>query len=94
MELCLGFHFLLLMASHHYVVTVQQPTTVTHCIKGHFLSSSSLDVIIAKGSKLELYSVSESGLTPIYDVSLYGRVAALTKYGIESSIPLFLMMVR
>lgn len=82
------------MTSHHYVVTVQQPTTVTHCIKGHFLSSSSLDVIIAKGSKLELYSVSESGLTPIYDVSLYGRVAALTKYGIESSIALSFMMIR
>ena len=67
---------------------------MTHCIKGHFLSSSSLDVIIAKGSKLELYSVSETGLTPIYDVSLYGRVAALTKYGIESSVLLDNVKIR
>lgn len=72
--------------SHHYVVTVQQPTTVTHCIKGHFLSGSSLDVIIAKESKLELYSVSECGLTPFYDVSIYGRIAALSKYCVKGSV--------
>ncbi|KNB43544.1 DNA damage-binding protein 1-like protein [Blastocystis sp. subtype 4] len=66
--------------SHHYIVSVQQPSTVTHCIKGHFLSPSSLDVIVAKVSKLELYSVSESGLSPVYEVPIYGRIAALCKY--------------
>lgn len=70
--------------SHHYIVSVQQPTTVTHCIKGHFMSPSSLDVIIAKVSKLEVYSVSESGLNPVYEVPIYGRIAALCKYGSSS----------
>lgn len=65
--------------SHHYVVSVQQPTAVTHCIKGHFLSPSSVDVVVAKTSKLELYSVAESGLIPVYEVPIYGRIAALSK---------------
>lgn len=75
--------------SHHYIVSVQQPSTVTHCIKGHFLSPSSLDVIVAKVSKLEVYSVSESGLSPVYEVPIYGRIAALCKYGSSRRFPPF-----
>ena len=71
--------------SHHYIVSVQQPTTVTHCIKGHFFSAESLDVIIAKASRLEMYSVTETGLRPVYDVPIYGRIAALCRLPPESS---------
>ena len=71
--------------SHHYIVSVQQPTTVTHCIKGHFFSAESLDVIIAKASRLEMYSVTETGLHPVCEVPIYGRIAALCRLPPESS---------
>ena len=73
--------------SHHYIVSVQQPTTVTHCIKGHFFSAESLDVIIAKASRLEMYSVTETGLHPVYEVPIYGRIAALCRLPPESNFP-------
>ena len=74
-----GFHYSLWM-SHHYIVSAQQSTTVTHCLKGHFLSAESLDIVLAKSSKLEIYSVTETGFTPIYEVPIFGRVSSLCKY--------------
>ena len=74
-----GVHYSLGMG-HHYVVSAQQSTTVTHCLKGHFLSSESLDIVLAKGSKLELFSVTENGITPIFEVPIFGKIAALCKY--------------
>lgn len=65
--------------SHHYLVSVQQPTIVTHCIKGHFFSPQSLDVIIAKASRLEMYSVTDSGLFPMYEVPVNARISALCR---------------
>ena len=66
--------------SHHYIVSVQQPTTVTHCIKGNFFSSTSIDVLFAKSSKLDIYTVTENGLSPICEVPIYGKIAAMCKY--------------
>lgn len=74
-----GFHYSLWM-SHHYVVSAQQSTTVTHCLKGHFLSDESLDIVLAKSSKLEIYSVTETGFSPIFEVPIFGRVSSLCKY--------------
>ena len=65
---------------HHYVVSAQQSTTVQHCLKGHFLSSDSLDIVLSKGSQLEFYSVTENGFTPILEVPLFGKISALCKY--------------
>lgn len=62
------------------MVSVQQPTTVTHCIKGSFLSPTSIDVLFAKASKLDLYTVTENGLSAVCEVPIYGKIAAMCKY--------------
>ena len=74
-----GVHFSPDMG-HHYVVSAQQSTTVTHCLKGHFLSSKSLDIVLAKGSKLVFFSVTENGFAPVFEVPIFGKISALCKY--------------
>jgi len=67
-------------ATYNYVVTAQKPTAVTHAIRGRFTSKDELNLIVAKGTLLELSKITEEGLQPILEIPLYGRVAALELY--------------
>lgn len=60
-----------------YVVTAQKPTMVTHSVVGQFTGEEDMNLIIAKSTRLELHRVTEAGLEPIFDVGIYGRIAAL-----------------
>ena len=66
--------------TYNYVVTAQKPTAVTHAIRGRFTSKDELNLIVAKGTLLELSKITEEGLQPILEIPLYGRVAALELY--------------
>lgn len=63
--------------AYHYVVTAQKPTAVTACVTGNFTSSTDLNLLVAKNSRLEVYLVTPEGLRPMKEVGLYGRVAKM-----------------
>lgn len=58
-----------------------KPTVVTHSAVGRFTSSEETDLIVAKCTRLEIYRLSSSGLRPIMDVPIYGRVATMSLCG-------------
>lgn len=63
--------------AHHYVVTAHKPTAVTACVTGNFTSSTDLNLIVAKNTRLEIYLVTPEGLRPLKEVGLYGKVAVM-----------------
>ena len=56
--------------TYNYVVTAQKPTAVTHAIRGRFTSKDELNLIVAKGTLLELSKITEEGLQPILEIPL------------------------
>lgn len=60
--------------SFNYVVTAHKPTAVTHSLAGHFTGPDAFNVLLARGSRLEIHSVSAEGLKPVLDVPLYGHI--------------------
>ena len=60
-----------------YVVSAQKPTAVSHSAVGNFTDPGSLDLILVKCSRLEVHTVAERGLQPIFDAGLYGRVSKM-----------------
>ena len=67
-------------SSYTYVVTAQKPSSVTHAVTGKFTGADDLNLIVAKGTYLELSSISDEGLVPILEIPLYGRVASMELY--------------
>ncbi|XP_070551484.1 DNA damage-binding protein 1-like [Ptychodera flava] len=63
--------------AHNYVVTAHKPTAVNACVTGHFTSSTDLNLIIAKNTRLEIYVVTPEGLRPIKEIGMYGRIAVM-----------------
>lgn len=66
--------------AHNYVVTAHKPTAVTACVTGNFTSPDDLNLILAKNTRLEIYSVTPEGLRPIKEIVLYGKVAKMKLY--------------
>lgn len=63
--------------SYNYLVTAQKPTSATHSVTGHFTSSRDLNLIVAKGNRLEIYTATPEGLVAVLDVGLYGTITCL-----------------
>lgn len=63
--------------SYNYLVTAQKPTSATHSVTGHFTSPRDLNLIVAKGNRLEIYTVTPEGLVAVLDVGLYGNISCL-----------------
>ena len=65
-------------ACFNYAVSAHKPTAVTHAVACSFTSETALDLIVAKGTKLEVYSMHQpTQMKKIVDTQLFGRVAAL-----------------
>ena len=60
-----------------YVVTAQKPTKVTHSALGNFTGADDLNLIVARGTRFELHVATEEGLSPVFDVAVYGRIATM-----------------
>lgn len=58
-----------------------KPTVVTHSAVGRFTSNEEMDLIVAKCTRLEVYRLSPSGLKPMLDVPIYGRIATMRLCG-------------
>uniref|UniRef100_A0A1S4KAR1 RSE1/DDB1/CPSF1 first beta-propeller domain-containing protein n=5 Tax=Culex pipiens complex TaxID=518105 RepID=A0A1S4KAR1_CULQU len=63
--------------AHNYIVTAQKPTAVTACVTGNFTSTTDLNLIVAKSSRLEIYLVTPEGLRPIKEVGINGKIAVM-----------------
>jgi len=61
----------------NYVVSAQKPTSVTHSACGNFTSTTSLNLIIGKCTRIEIHTVTDEGLQGILDVPVYGRISCL-----------------
>ncbi|KAL8617543.1 DNA damage-binding protein 1 [Nucella lapillus] len=63
--------------AHNYVVTAHKPTAVSACVTGNFTSPDDLNLIIAKNTRMEIYSVTPEGLRPVKEIGIYGRIAVM-----------------
>lgn len=66
-----------LAMAHNYIVTAQKPTAVTACVTGNFTSTTDLNLIVAKSSRLEIYLVTPEGLRPIKEIGINGKIAVM-----------------
>jgi DNA damage-binding protein 1 len=64
------------MKNLFYAVTAQKSTRVTGSCVGKFLSDKENALVVAKSSRLELYTLGEEGLVPVTECKLYGHVEA------------------
>jgi DNA damage-binding protein 1 len=60
-----------------YVVTAHRPSKVTHTAVGNFLSPSTRNLLVAKITRVEVYSVTVDGLVRTVDLPIYGRIAVM-----------------
>lgn len=64
-------------SQYNYVVTAQKSTLVSHSLVGKFTSPTDLNLIIAKGSRLEVHTSTPDGLEPVLETSLNGTIEAM-----------------
>ena len=46
-------------------------------VSGNFTSSSDINLIMAKTTRLEIHLITPDGLRPLLDVGVYGRIAVV-----------------
>ena len=66
--------------SYTYVVTSQKATSVQHAKKCHFTSPYADNLVVAKGSRIEVKTLTPEGLVPVMEFSIYGRIVSLDFY--------------
>lgn len=79
--------------SYNYVVTAHKPTAVTNCITGHFTSENELNLLIAKNTRIEIFTVAAEGLRPVKEINIYGRVAVMKFFRPEGEKKDFLFVL-
>ncbi|KAI9484077.1 MAG: mono-functional DNA-alkylating methyl methanesulfonate N-term-domain-containing protein [Benjaminiella poitrasii] len=68
------------MSHYKYVVTAQKPTAVQFAVKGSFTSPYETNLILGKGSRIEVYAITPNGLKSTIDFSIHGTIIALRLY--------------
>ncbi|KAI9468079.1 MAG: CPSF A subunit region-domain-containing protein [Benjaminiella poitrasii] len=72
------------MNEYHVVTTIMSPTAVTCAVKGNFLSSDKENLIISKGTRIEIYSVLEDSVQLEKQFDIYGFIRKLQTCTIPS----------
>ncbi|CAM9422865.1 unnamed protein product, partial [Hapterophycus canaliculatus] len=82
--------------SQQYVTTAKKATAVSKSIVCHFTGPEDLNLVIAKGSHLEIRDITAEGLQHRLDVPLYGAIATMEAYRVadETSDRLFVLTER
>lgn len=66
---------------HNVVTTAYKSSAVTGCLSAHFTAPTQLNLIVAKGTRLEVHLVTpDDGPQPLLEVPIYGRIATLRKF--------------
>ena len=63
--------------AHNYLVTAQQATCVDACDTGNFTSTTDLNLIIARNTKIEIMVVTPEGLRSVREFSINGCVEVM-----------------
>lgn len=82
--------------SQQYVATAKKATAVSKSLVCHFTGADDLNLVIAKGARLEIRDITPEGLQHRLDVPLYGAIATMEAYSLpeESSDRLFILTER
>lgn len=64
----------------NYVVTAHPASKVTHTAVGNFLGDGHRNLVIAKVTRLEVFSISAEGLVRQLLLPIYGRIVAMALY--------------
>ncbi|KAI8994749.1 CPSF A subunit region-domain-containing protein [Pilobolus umbonatus] len=68
------------MTYYKYVVTAQKPTATHFAVKGTFTSAHGTDLVLGKGTRIEIYTITPDGLKSIIEFSIHGTIIALKLY--------------
>ncbi|CAO0790870.1 unnamed protein product [Mucor circinelloides] len=63
--------------SYHVVTTINNPTAVTCTAKGRFLDADYDNLIVCKGSTIEVYSILADGIKLATEFSIYGVISKM-----------------
>lgn len=82
--------------SQQYVVTAKKATSVSKSLVCHFTGSDDLNLVIAKGARLEIREITPEGLQHRLDVPIYGAIATMEAYRLhdESCDRMFVLTER
>ncbi|KAK3842433.1 MAG: UV-damaged DNA binding protein 1 [Linnemannia gamsii] len=62
------------------VFTARKSSAVSHAIKGNFTGPDDLNLILGKGTRVEVYLVSSDGLKMVKEFGIYGEIACLEPF--------------
>jgi DNA damage-binding protein 1 len=68
------------MSNCSYLVTAQHATAVSHCDTGNFTSAEDLNLLIARGNRIEIMLVTPEGLRSVKEIEIYGTVEVMKLY--------------
>ncbi|KAI7870661.1 mono-functional DNA-alkylating methyl methanesulfonate N-term-domain-containing protein [Spinellus fusiger] len=66
------------MTYHKYVVTAQKPTATQFAVKGPFTAPHVINLVLGKGTRIEIYTLTPDGLKPTLEFSIYGTITVMT----------------
>ncbi|ORY94945.1 mono-functional DNA-alkylating methyl methanesulfonate N-term-domain-containing protein [Syncephalastrum racemosum] len=68
------------MTCFKYVVNAQKATATKFALKGPFTAPNDANLILGKGTRIEIYTLTPNGLKPTLEFSIHGIIAALDLY--------------
>jgi len=74
------------ISNQFYYATSQKSTAVTHSLVGHITSANELNLVLGKTSRIEIYRITNEGLSPLCDIGINGRIGTMNLIRIAVSI--------
>ncbi len=69
-----------------YYATSQKSTAVTHSVVGQITAPNELNLVLGKTSRIEIYRITNEGLSPLCDIGINGRIGTMNIIRIAVSI--------
>ena len=61
----------------NYVVTAHPPTAVSHSLVGRLTGQNDLNLVVALGTRIEIFRLLSEGLSPVCTVNIFGRISTM-----------------
>ncbi|KHN97019.1 DNA damage-binding protein 1 [Metarhizium album ARSEF 1941] len=62
-----------------YIAPVHKPTSIRHALRIRFLSSDAEDLVVAKANRLEIWRLTDEGMTCLHTKLIYGTISMLQR---------------
>ncbi len=73
-------------SNQFYYATSQKSTAVTHSLVGEITAPKELNLVLGKTSRIEIYRITNEGLSPLCDIGINGRIGTMNIIRIAVSI--------